>query len=232
VWQDVRSELHPKGLEVVTVALDVGGAEHAGQWIDKAAPEHPALIDDSHVMDELFGIVNVPSGIWIDEDGVIVRPPAPAWPGRAVFRERMKDFTLPEDADPAIVHALEVTSRLTADRTRHLIALKDWVEHGPDSRFALTPSQVIASSAPRPIEHSQAAAHFELGQHLWRAGDEDTAVEHFKQAHRLHPENWTYKRQAWQFASPILQNAREVYGTDWASEVDAAGPENYYKSDL
>ena len=52
MWQALRSELHPRGLEIVTVALDTGGAEAAGSWIDMAKAEHPALIDEasaSHV---------------------------------------------------------------------------------------------------------------------------------------------------------------------------------------
>jgi hypothetical protein len=75
VWQELRAELQDDGLEVVTVALDSAGPEAARPWIERARPEHPALIDEHHRLDELFGIVNVPSGVWIDEAGVIVRPP-------------------------------------------------------------------------------------------------------------------------------------------------------------
>ena len=63
----------PAGLEIVTVALDVD-ADAARPFIEQAQPEHPSLIDQAHVVDELFGIVNVPNGVWIDEDGMIVRP--------------------------------------------------------------------------------------------------------------------------------------------------------------
>ena len=58
----MRQELHPDGLEIVTVALTTIGAEDARRWIEAAHPEHPALIDQAHVLDELFGVVNVPSG--------------------------------------------------------------------------------------------------------------------------------------------------------------------------
>ncbi len=75
MWQDLRRELSPRGLEIVTVALDTGGADAVRPWIEAARPEHPSLIDRGHLTDELFGIVNVPSGIWIDEAGTIVRPP-------------------------------------------------------------------------------------------------------------------------------------------------------------
>ena len=84
MWQELRTELHPRGLEVVTVALDVGGADAAGTWIDLAKPEHPALIDAEHRLDELLGVVNVPTGVWIDEQGMIVRPPEPAFPGKYI----------------------------------------------------------------------------------------------------------------------------------------------------
>jgi len=212
--------------------MDVGGLEHAAKWIDAADPSHPALVDQQHRLGELFGVVNVPSGIWIDEAGMIVRPPEPAWPGRSMFREIMATMELPDDVDPYVRRALEVTNQIKVNPERSLAALEDWVANGADSAFALTPDEVLAGSRPRPIEHSEAAAHFELGQYLWRIGNEAAAHDHFKRAHELQPENWTYKRQAWQFVSPVLQNASDVYGTDWASEVAEAGPENYYPSQL
>ena len=224
----MREELHPLGLEVVTVALDVGGAEDAGRWIDAADAKHPSLIDSTHVLDELFGVVNVPSGIWIDEQGMIVRPPEPSWPGKSAFREVMGTIELPPDADPYVVRALGVTSRINVDPEGSLARLRDWARNGAASEYAMSPGEVISASRARGPEQSRAAAHFELGQHLWRAESHQVAIEHFKRAHALAPENWTYKRQAWQFASPILQNATEVYGTDWATEVEQAGPENYY----
>ncbi|TMQ06056.1 MAG: hypothetical protein E6J90_47300 [Deltaproteobacteria bacterium] len=40
-----------------------------------AAPSYPCLIDERHALGDSYGIVNVPTAVWIDEDGVIVRPP-------------------------------------------------------------------------------------------------------------------------------------------------------------
>ena len=31
----------------------------------------------------------------------------------------------------------------------------------------------------------------------WQAGKQQRAIFHFREAHRLQPDNWTYKRQAW-----------------------------------
>jgi hypothetical protein len=220
VWQEIRCELHPKGLEVVTVALDTGGADAAGQWIDRARPAHPALIDETHELGRLLGIVNVPSGVWIDEDGVIVRPPETAFPGKVTLPD-----TAPES--PRLGEIVEETMKIRVSPKRYLAALRDWVDSGADSRFALDPGEVVARSKPLPPEASLAAAHFELAQHLHRSGAVDAAIPHFAEARRLEPGNWAYKRQAWSFADP-LQIETGPYEGDWLSDIRELGPESYY----
>ena len=69
----MHAELEPAGLTVVTVALDTD-VEAARPFSDAAAPTHPALVDQSLSLVELFGITNVPFGLWVDETGTIVRP--------------------------------------------------------------------------------------------------------------------------------------------------------------
>jgi hypothetical protein len=224
VWQELRTELHHHGLEIVTVALDTGGAEAAGPWIDLAEPEHPSLIDQAHLLDELLGIVNVPTGVWIDAEGIIVRPPEPAFPGRVGFTE----IELPRELPERLREILAETAKIRVDPRRYAAAIRDWAEKGPGSRFALDPDEVVARSASRPPEISRAAACFELGQHLHRSGHEGDAVRWFREAHRLQPENWTYKRQAWSFVDPLFQGPSEEYEGDWLSDVRALGAENYY----
>jgi tetratricopeptide (TPR) repeat protein len=227
VWQELRTELRPQGIEVVTVALDTGGAEAAGQFIDAAAPEHPSLIDAEHRVDELLGIDNVPMGVWIDEDGILVRPPETAHPGTSVLRDMMRGQKIPEDAPPRILGMLAETAKIQVKPERYAEALRDWAANGADSRYALSPEEVVERSRPRPPELSEAAAHFALGQHLHRAGDVDAARAHFREAHRLDPDNWTYRRQAWSFEDP-LQGPTEHYDSDWLSDIKKSGAENYY----
>ncbi len=216
----MRTELRPRGLEIVTVALDTD-VEAARPWIEAAKPEHPALVDREHALDVLFGIVNVPSGVWIDERGVIVRPPEPAWPRRPVFLDREISPDLPERRREAVLEA----RKLRVDAERYVAALRDWVDRGAESPYALPPDEVTRRSRPRPIEEAVAAAHFELAQHLHRIGRADAAIAHFREAQALAPYNWTYKRQAWALGGP--EHLR-VYGTDWLGEVRRIGAENYY----
>jgi hypothetical protein len=237
VWQELRSELHPRGLEIVTVGMDTAGPDFCRPFIEKAAPEHPSLIDVGHVMAERFGVVNIPNGIWIDEEGVVVRPAEPAFPGRHVAQRGGPPPGLPD----RMAAILEEASKIQVDAEGYVAALRDWVEHGAASRFALAPDEVVARSGRRDRGAAEAAAHFALAQHLWRDGRGDDAVRHFREAHRLQPENFSYKRQAWSLASPgtgpferywqgPVEGREEEwpYDSDWLSEVRAKGAEQYY----
>jgi hypothetical protein len=71
-----------------------------------------------------------------------------------------------------------------------------------------------------------------MGQHLHRQGAPEAAVPYFREAHRLQPDNWTYKRQAWSFVDP-LQGPSGHYESDWLTDIRKIGAENYYsKLDL
>jgi hypothetical protein len=223
VWQELHTELHPAGLVIVAIALDTGGAAVARPWIEAAQPTYPCLIDQAHVVDELFGIVNVPSAVWIDEAGMMVRPPETAYPRRPPFLDR----EIPADAMPDEIARITEVKKLRVEAETYIAALRDWVARGSESPFALAPDEVLRRSRPRPVAEATAAAHFELGQHLHRAGYTADAVGHFREAYRLHPDNWTYKRQAWSLAGPA-QNVLDLYGSDWLTDVRKIGAENYY----
>lgn len=237
MWQNLRTELHPLGLEIVTVALDTAGAEAARPWIEAAHPDHPSLIDQAHVLDELLGVVNVPNGVWIDEAGMIVRPAEPAYPQRpSSFKTDTpaKRETPDTSASTGQERPNQIPNEVMAEvlkiriqPERYIAALRDWVANGADSQYALAPEEVTRRSQPRPLEVAEAAASFELGQYLYRQGATDDAVPWFRSAHRLQPDNWTYRRQAWTFADP-RQGPTALYDSDWLSDVRKIGAENYY----
>jgi hypothetical protein len=227
VWQEVRQELHPKGLEIVTVALDTGGPEAARPWIEAARPEHPSLLDPAHALDELLGVVNVPNGVWIDEDGVLVRPVEPAFPGRSPATDIFAKVDI-DSLPPEMAEMLAEARKIKSDPVAYMAALVDWVDRGTDSPWALGPGEVVRRSAPRGMDEARAAAEFELGQHLHRRGEPEAAVPHFKEAHRLQPDNWTYRREAWNLVSPGNQGPNGVYDSCWIEDIKAIGAENYY----
>jgi tetratricopeptide (TPR) repeat protein len=182
-------------------------------------------------VDELFGIVNVPTGVWINEESLLVRPPEPAFPHRPNYlslgRSSASGSEPAKPPSPRQQALIEAVSKIRIQPERYIAALRDWAANGSASPFALAPEEVVRRSRPRPPEVAEAAASFELGQHLYRQGHHEAAVAWFRKAHRLQPENWTYKRQAWTFADP-RQGPTALYDGDWLSDVQAIGPENYY----
>jgi hypothetical protein len=165
----------------------------------------------------------VPTGVWIDEHGMIVRPPEPAFPGPSAVRDAPISDALPERLRDMLLEARKIRT----DPEKYVAALRAWVKDGPASGYALSPDEVIERSRPRPREEALAVALFELGAYLHRAGRTEDAARHWREAHRLQPDNWTYKRQAWSLADP-LQGPTDHYEGDWLTDVRKIGAENYY----
>ena len=106
-----------------------------------------------------------------------------------------------------------------------MAALRDWVDRGAGSRFALPCDEVVRRSRPIPPEVSSGAASFALGLALHRRGQSERAAYWFAEAMRLQPDNWTYRRQAWTLAGA---DRERFYATDWLTEVKRLGAETYY----
>jgi hypothetical protein len=130
--------------------------------------------------------------------------------------------------------------KITQDAEGYHAALRDWVEKGAASRFALTPDEVIARSRPRNADAALGHAHFELGCELERRGHHDAAVAHFREAHRLVPDSWTFRRQAWSLEKPVDGPLARFwqgpspdhpedwpYEGDWLTDIRKSGAENY-----
>jgi hypothetical protein len=237
----------------VTVSLELSGPEASRPYIEAAQPEHPSLLDPTHQLDALFGVVNIPNVFWIDEAGTIVRPPEPGWPddGRPLPPEMLASIPKlgrakggPRRPEGTGQRAVLASGQ---DRATYADAIRDWVARGPDSHYALTPAEVVARSQPRPVAMSEGAAHFELANHLWREGRRDLAIAHFNACHRLQPDNWTYKRQAWslvgnervggsygRFVQGPLAGEEDdwPFESDFRSDVSVLGEGEYYPKTL
>lgn len=209
MWQVVYEELRDRGLEMIAVALDTAGREaveakvrpadlderpdvvrrlrgwSSEQWARKAPAEYLCLIDEQHRLADLYGMTNVPMAVWIDEEGRIVRPTEPAGVSDHFRRRDPDTFAIPdEDAEP-----------LEANRRRYVDALRDWVEKGPQSEYALAPEEV-RRRLRRPSEQDLlAAAHVRVAAHLFGEKKAEAAKRHLEEAVRLCPEKWNYRRQ-------------------------------------
>ncbi len=124
MWQALRNELHPQGVELVTVGLDTLGNDGCREFIEAAHPEHPSLIDRHHLLADKFGVINIPSSIWIDETFTIVRPAeaAPAPP-----KEGKRGMQLPPEMPQRVQDMMVEAAKIQSDAASYHAALRDWV---------------------------------------------------------------------------------------------------------
>ncbi len=198
-WQTFYHDLKDKNFEIISIAQDTGGAKDAAPWITAAKPEYTALIDDKHLVTQLYNMVNVPTAVWINEKGMIVRPNEVAY-----VDNRYK-----------AMHGI--------DAGPYLDAIRDWVANGDHSAFVMTEQEVKERLKPPSPERAMADAEFGLAEYLHKNGKAEDAIAHFKEAQRLDPDNWNYKRQAW-----ALTDAEKNYGTSFMKEVQKLNGKPYY----
>jgi hypothetical protein len=165
VWQALYAELGDRGLLPITVALDQCAGD-ARPYIEKASPRHPSVIDTEHVVAHRYGMINVPTVVWIDEEGCIVRPSAAEY-GSDMFLQ---------------FHGRESGPFLEAVRA--------WVREGTIAR-----DDAVPSAMPPPSEDEELArAHWALAWLLHRRGRSEAAARHFDHAGALSPDDWTIRR--------------------------------------
>lgn len=164
----MQEELGPLGFTVVTVAID-RDPEESRPWIERAAPTHPSLIDSSWLLADLYNIDQVPTVLWIDEEGRLVRP---------------KDATFGSNT------YIEFTG---IDAATHRELLYEWVRDGKH----LTADRVLAHLELPTDDDQLARAEFGLGRHLAersRASSAEAAERHFDRAGELAPAQFTIRR--------------------------------------
>jgi peroxiredoxin len=200
-WQALHEELAPEGLELVSISFD-NEAGAAREWVDAAAPTFPVLLDADHRLAELYGVVNVPSVVWIDEHDRVVRSPVIA-PGDDMYKEFTK-----------------------IDSSVHHDQLRRWVRDGvlPEDE------QTLRDRQDPPGEDLQLArAERRLGAWLHRAGRPDAARKHLERATELAPLDFTVRRGSMplQDQDPFGQ----VFFDFW-EEWDAAGRPDYPSAEI
>lgn len=136
-------------------------------------------------------MVNVPTGVWVNEEGYMVRPPETAYTSN-----------------------LELFSLVKVEGKRYVAALRDWVKSGAESQYALTPEELAQRAPARSPDQQLADVHFRVGAHFKENGKPRAAKRHWESAQRLNPDSWNYHRQDWSYSrtDPIFKFLKKVRG--------------------
>jgi peroxiredoxin len=168
-WQTVYEELKGSNFEIIAVAQDAGGLAAASEWYAAAKPTYTTLVDATHLVTELYHLVNVPSGIWVDEQGQVVRINEGTYTG---------------------------ITKIGSSTTDYLPLVHDWVAKGAQSRYIWS-SQAMANRIRKPSsDETLADPTFKLGVYFFER-DEALARKYWERAQALAPDNWNYHRQEW-----------------------------------
>jgi AhpC/TSA family len=212
VWQALYEELADRDFVVLAVAMDSREGDPL-PWIEAAAPTYPVLIDREHRLAELYGVVNVPQAIWIDEAGRIVRPAESAGSYEG-FRQM----------DRATREVPASAAQLTAQaKATYVSAIRDWVLRGADSEHAFSADRARAHLPALTEDMAAAQAMFRLGQFLVRHGEAEEGARWLREATRLHPDSWCLWRQQ----AGVNELGLAALPDFW-ERVDALGARRYY----
>lgn len=173
VWQSIYEELKDDNFEIISFAQDTGGEEAAGPIIDAGNVSYTTVIDVNHHISALYNLVNVPSGVWIDEEGKI---------------QRINEGTY------AAVHA---NGAFGSDEYVPLV--RDWVAKGADSEHVWDLEKVRASIFQRTEEAEMAQPAFRIGTYYFTNGNDAKAEQYWTMAQELDPTSWNYLRQDLQY---------------------------------
>jgi peroxiredoxin len=163
-WQALHDELEPEGFTVVAVAIDQS-AEDVRPWTEGITM--PVLYDPNHVLTESYAISNVPTVVWIDEEGNIARPN-----GHAFGSDIFADFTGIESGP-------------------HLDEIRRWAH---DGTVPVTPEEARQAVGDLSEDEVLARLHFRIASEAHRRGDQEVTRRHILRASELAPDDLTIWR--------------------------------------
>jgi hypothetical protein len=198
--------LHDQNFEIIAAAQDTGGEAAAGKWYDAAKATFTTLIDTQHAVSSAYQFINVPMGIWIDEQGRVVRPAEPAW---------TTNQTMKIGSDKVIL----------TEGEPYLAGLRDWVRNGKASHYALSDEEFARRVKPRSAAEMEADASFKLAVWFHDKGNAELAGKYWHRAQELNPDDWNYHRQDWSFTPTEA-------GKKWREKFDNLDTPYYPKLDI
>mgnify|MGYP001163638699 CR=1 FL=1 len=175
VWQQVYEEINDPNFVLICVAEDTGGEAAAGPIFDAAQPTFIQVVDPDHIVSSAFNFVNVPSSVWINEKGRIVRI---------------------DEGTYSKIHSMgEGQEAITFGNDVYTPALKDWVAKGEKSKFVQSAKEVTGNIREHTFDQMKADAAFRLANFFRLHGRKEKAEKYWKMCQELNPDSINFIRQ-------------------------------------
>ena len=155
-------------MELIAIALDedIDAARSCAREETTVPLTYPVLIDRDHAWAEAYGVINVPTTIWVDEDDRVVRPPSIA------------------PADDKFIDFTKIQSALHHDALRHWV-IDDVVPMSDAELRAATTAERNTPARPGRAPAGDVPA---------ARGFTDAGHAHLRPRLELAPDDWTIQR--------------------------------------
>lgn len=178
----------------------MSGEAATAEWHDQTELTYTTLIDTTHRVTSLYNLVNVPSGILVDEEG----------------RVRRID-------DGAYSESNQITSDVIGANDYTPI-VRDWVANGEASQYLWSREEMVGRIRRRTPDEALAEPTFKLGLYFQRQGDPTLARTYWERAQALSPDSWNFHRQDWNLteglAGPKFQEKLDALGQPFYEPLD------------
>lgn len=165
MWQALHHELAEQdGLPFTVFGVMADrNAEDARPWIEGAQASYPIVVDTHHRVPELYNMFNVPTLVWIDEQGRIARP---------------NDVAVMNENGAKLVRV---------EPAAYLDRVRAWARGEVPALASEERARELAAERVPTAAEQQARAEFALGQWLWERDRGEAAARHFELATEFAP---------------------------------------------
>ena len=193
---------------MLSVAMDAGGADKPRAFVEESGVTFPTFVDASGILFRLFGFTAVPNGVYVDETGVIRFQ---LYTGFSIDR---KDIVAQLESLLATPVGAEPAAPIVSQQSFELeVMLEQAAANGADPHIQLGLAETYlhegesaqaaeAFARALDLDQESASAAFGLGTALHELGQTSAALDAWRRALRLEPENFIIRKQIWRVEYP------------------------------
>ena len=204
MWQKFYAQHRGENFELLSIAVDVQGAQVVRPYAQKFAVTFPVAVDTADVFGHAFGLKAIPETFFVDEVGIIrLHGGGPTADLLRQIESLLKEplssirAVTPQLAGARSRTELEFTIAKSPSDWQSRLALAEL--HDAENHFADAVAQLELAAKIQPRD---ASVSFVWGLVLLHQNQKDAALTKFKQARDLDPTNWRIRKQIWAIENP------------------------------